>query len=133
MSPDPLGFVDGPNLYTYCENSPLNKIDPLGYIWKKPYSTIPSELGNLAKDADDMFGSDDKAKHKYVSKELSDAYDPATALAIGIAKELKDLLDNDPTTHPELEDLKADIEGIMEDLKEDWEQIKEKIRDLFKK
>lgn len=74
----------------------------------------------------------DKDKHRDVSKELSDSYDPATALAIGIAKELKDLLDNDPTTHPEWEDLKADLQGIGDDIKEDLEDVRDKIKDFFK-
>ena len=35
MSPDPLGSVDGPNLYTYCDNDPVNLTDPLGLMWGK--------------------------------------------------------------------------------------------------
>ncbi len=30
MSPDPLGFVDGPNVYTYVMQNPWTKFDPLG-------------------------------------------------------------------------------------------------------
>jgi RHS repeat-associated protein len=30
LQPDPIGFADGLNLYTYVQNSPLNLIDPLG-------------------------------------------------------------------------------------------------------
>jgi len=29
-TPDPLGMVDGPNLYAYLNNDPLNSIDPWG-------------------------------------------------------------------------------------------------------
>jgi len=29
-SEDPLGFVDGPNLYGYCANNPVNFVDSLG-------------------------------------------------------------------------------------------------------
>ena len=35
MSPDPAGPVDGPNLYTYVGNDPVNYIDPLGLCWGK--------------------------------------------------------------------------------------------------
>jgi RHS repeat-associated protein len=30
LSPDPLGMVNGPNLYAYCNNNPTNLIDPWG-------------------------------------------------------------------------------------------------------
>ena len=30
LTPDPLGIADGPNLYVYLNNSPLNDIDPWG-------------------------------------------------------------------------------------------------------
>ena len=30
LSPDPLGMVDGPNLYLYLNNNPINLIDPWG-------------------------------------------------------------------------------------------------------
>jgi RHS repeat-associated protein len=30
LTPDPLGFADGPNLYSYVHNNPLTHIDPLG-------------------------------------------------------------------------------------------------------
>ncbi|MEI8366354.1 MAG: RHS repeat-associated core domain-containing protein, partial [Parachlamydiaceae bacterium] len=32
LTPDPLGFVDGPNLYTYVNNNPLIYTDPYG-LW----------------------------------------------------------------------------------------------------
>ena len=32
---DPAGFVDGPNVYNYVMNNPLNNIDPLGLACKK--------------------------------------------------------------------------------------------------
>ncbi len=30
ISEDPIGFADGPNLYAYAINSPLDSVDPLG-------------------------------------------------------------------------------------------------------
>ncbi|MCD4779535.1 MAG: RHS repeat-associated core domain-containing protein [Candidatus Omnitrophica bacterium] len=32
ISEDPSGFTDGPNLYTYVQNNPVNHIDPLGLV-----------------------------------------------------------------------------------------------------
>ena len=36
LSPDPLGQIDGPNLYSYAANDPLNFLDPYGltYSWQ---------------------------------------------------------------------------------------------------
>jgi RHS repeat-associated protein len=33
MTPDPIGFAGGINLYAYCLNDPLNWIDPSGLNW----------------------------------------------------------------------------------------------------
>ncbi|MFH1776994.1 MAG: RHS repeat-associated core domain-containing protein [Candidatus Omnitrophota bacterium] len=30
VTSDPLGMVDGPNMYLYCGNDPVNKVDPDG-------------------------------------------------------------------------------------------------------
>jgi RHS repeat-associated protein len=30
LSPDPIGFLDGLNLYAYCGNNPVSKVDPTG-------------------------------------------------------------------------------------------------------
>jgi hypothetical protein len=33
LKPDPLGMVNGPNLYAYCGNNPINFLDPWGLVW----------------------------------------------------------------------------------------------------
>jgi len=38
ITPDPLGMVDGPNLYTYVNNNPINFIDPWGLCGEKSKS-----------------------------------------------------------------------------------------------
>jgi uncharacterized protein RhaS with RHS repeats len=30
LTPDPIGFVDGPGVYAYVSNSPVMKVDPRG-------------------------------------------------------------------------------------------------------
>ena len=53
LSRDPLGFVDGPNLYAYVLNNPINFFDPLGLCkesrwknaWNKFKETSSGEFG----------------------------------------------------------------------------------------
>jgi len=101
------------------KNNPVDWIDPYGYFWEKSYFDLLKETQNLVNEANEKFGSDDKAKHKWVSQQLSDSFDPSTALDIGIAKELKDLLDGNPNTKAEWGDLGADLKGILNDIMED--------------
>jgi len=36
LTPDPLGFVNGPNMYAYVDNNPINEIDPYGlFSWNR--------------------------------------------------------------------------------------------------
>jgi len=53
LTPDPLGIIDGPNLYIYLNNNPLNDIDPWGLcagvkgFWEKVWSAYLNN--NLSK------------------------------------------------------------------------------------
>lgn len=40
ISQDPAGTIDGPNLYTYLHNNPLNHIDPLGLNTESPENKL---------------------------------------------------------------------------------------------
>jgi hypothetical protein len=50
MSEDPSGFYDGPNLYPYVGNDPVNYVDPSGQIRynNKPPVTVPVTGKTLA-------------------------------------------------------------------------------------
>ena len=49
LTHDPLGMIDGPNLYTYIRNNPINLIDPFGLasIKFRALEGWPDEVGKL--------------------------------------------------------------------------------------
>lgn len=58
LSQDPLMFIDGPNLYAYCNNDPVNYIDPWGTwgLWesfknkvKSGYNSAASKVASATK------------------------------------------------------------------------------------
>ena len=40
LSRDPVGMLDGPNVYTYAGNNPVDRADPLGLWWKAAVSVL---------------------------------------------------------------------------------------------
>lgn len=55
ITKDPLGMIDGPNVYLYCSNNPVNLIDPLGLCEEETdkenieLSKIQEAIDNLVK------------------------------------------------------------------------------------
>ena len=55
---DPLGMVDGPNLYAYVGGNPVNWLDPLGFSSRLPWfdRALDGLFGNLPDGFNDWFG-----------------------------------------------------------------------------
>jgi RHS repeat-associated protein len=51
LQPDPIGYIDGMNLYAYCGNNPLNFIDPLGLCGKRDGMTPEEEKQEIINTA----------------------------------------------------------------------------------
>jgi RHS repeat-associated protein len=48
LTPDPIGWAGGLNLYAYCDNDPLNYVDPSGLFWREILSVLGGIAGALA-------------------------------------------------------------------------------------
>ncbi len=49
LTPDPLGSLDGPNLYAYVWNNPTNRLDELGLFSDNAYDPKPYGRGSLSE------------------------------------------------------------------------------------
>ncbi|UDQ98816.1 polymorphic toxin-type HINT domain-containing protein [Lentisphaerota bacterium WC36G] len=62
LTRDPAGYPDGPNNYLYCNNNPVNKIDPLGlWGWWKSLKKSVKSLVDDAKMMADAFIQDPRS------------------------------------------------------------------------
>ena len=53
ISQDPLGRSEGPNMYVYVNNNPINFVDPSG-MWKKSVAKVAGYLGIIGQTAVDI-------------------------------------------------------------------------------
>ncbi|MDP2905534.1 MAG: RHS repeat-associated core domain-containing protein [Candidatus Omnitrophota bacterium] len=71
ISQDPTGMVDGPNLYAYVKNNPVNLIDPLGLCWKKIYDAVALVQARI-----ELFLNKGLHFPVHLLAEITDAYGP---------------------------------------------------------
>lgn len=58
LTKDPLGMIDGVNLYVYCNNNPVNWIDPWGLCGEKEQrESFIEQLRDAIKDFDPNYGN----------------------------------------------------------------------------
>ena len=69
LIPDPLGFVNGPNLYAYAQNNPINLVDPWGlntyYINNQFGSSTPTNEPYLSHSFVAVTDDSGKVTHTY--------------------------------------------------------------------
>ncbi|TVT79435.1 RHS repeat-associated core domain-containing protein [Pseudomonas sp. H3(2019)] len=55
VNPDPAGASDGMNLYGFCANNPISRIDPDGRMWQEHYDPVlDTLLRQFVKDEPDL-------------------------------------------------------------------------------
>ena len=91
LTPDPLGQLDGPNVYLYVRNSPLNFIDPWGLLKQKTEGDLWGEFSDLEglngptpeqlKRAQELL---DEIGLREVIRPVPLSEDPATIILIGL-------------------------------------------------
>ncbi|KAF7927733.1 uncharacterized protein EAE98_006115 [Botrytis deweyae] len=84
LSPDPAGTVDGPNLYGYCTNDPINFIDSEGTVKSLEVKGKVMMTDGVAKTITKgayraLFKEKFKERNTQRSKEGKGAYDPRVA------------------------------------------------------
>ncbi len=119
ISRDPLGEVDGPNLYRYCRNNPIKYVDisggtPLGAIGTAGvlYGVIAAIVVGYSNDDLKRFENNDKKQHCLISCRLNRAtlgLMPGVTLGAGALHELLFGLAGSP---PDGEDMDANLRGV---------------------
>ncbi|NQU45192.1 hypothetical protein HQ520_18065 [bacterium] len=70
LSPDPIGYYGGFNLYAYCQNDPINLIDPYGL--KIKYTGTDAEKEKIKKGLEDLKKKSATAKKLIEALEADD-------------------------------------------------------------
>lgn len=117
-------------LYTYVGNNPISRTDPSGLVFISPDPGIPDDSGRIAPTPySNIFAAcklcmqsvaaeytslpaNDKYKHCMVGAKGAKQCSQICAVAAAIGKEIIDLTDGNPNTHPEVADAMATFDGI---------------------
>ena len=90
LTPDPLGFVDGPNLYAYVNNNPLIYTDPYG-LWSEHVTEMERRVKDFSRGAsrgiidDTTFGASEYVlgQHQHTSLSNKIGFYTGTACSMG--------------------------------------------------
>jgi hypothetical protein len=103
----------GINLFTYVQNDPINRTDPMGLTGALPSPGDYAVCAKVKKEHPELWkGKDDKFAHCALACQIAKDYGPWAAHNCALWKEVVDKYDQDPTTHYDPADYQASIEGV---------------------
>ncbi|MEW6609292.1 MAG: RHS repeat-associated core domain-containing protein, partial [bacterium] len=129
LEPDPIGFLAGVNFYVYCNNSPVNWIDPLGLAvgdWWDYKSNIEFIAKTTAVEAYNEAkrsglpgaagGPQDAYRHALWNQKMKEGSSPLNALVASTYHELVDnVKDGTQTWEDLLMDMHNNLKGALSD------------------
>jgi RHS repeat-associated protein len=104
------------NPYVYTLNNPVNLSDPKGLFLPPFTPDLIYKIWcayNEYLNGKNIKSSNDKYKHCVTSCKIGKNCGIDISILTGYAKEIKDLLDMDPNTFAEFEDIVANVDGII--------------------
>lgn len=97
--------------YAYVSNNPINLADPSGLFHSFEF-LAECAYNEYLNGKNSITSSNDKYKHCVISCKMGRKCGQTITLLVGIIKEIIDLLDLDPRSSAEFEDILADTDGL---------------------